>query len=109
MAKATDERARPPSIGAYLLGELRQAFQDIRQKVVEESWFGRVVTAAPVVEMDRPLTAEPGIHGDVHHHGLSSGQPLAEERHSFDERWRPQERADREHGPAMEHDLGMDR
>jgi hypothetical protein len=35
-----------------LFNELRNAFQDVRQKVVEEGWFGRVVTAALVIEVD---------------------------------------------------------
>ena len=44
------ERGRSQSLGEFLFSELRQAFQDIRQKVVEEGWFGRVVSAAPVVD-----------------------------------------------------------
>lgn len=83
---------RPPSIGEYLFAELRQAFQDIRQKVIEEGWFGRVVTAAPVVEVS-PLEQERVVE--------PSGP--AEQRRSFEELWRPAER-----GHDLEWPIGLD-
>lgn len=78
---------KPLGIAEYLFAELRQAFQDIRQKVLEEGWFGRVVTAAPVVEMDRAQIE-----------GLKEAD--AERRPSFEELWAPGERSD----PTREHD-----
>lgn len=39
-------------------GPLADALTDIRQKVVEEGWFGRAVTPELVKEIDQP-----GIHG----------------------------------------------
>jgi len=42
----------------FLFQEAAHAVQDIRQKVVEEGWFGRVVTAAPVVEMEQASPAD---------------------------------------------------
>lgn len=37
----------------FLFREAANAIQDVRQKVVEEGWFGRVVTAAPVIEVEK--------------------------------------------------------
>jgi hypothetical protein len=42
---------RPPSLGEYIAHEARHAIHDIRQKVFEEAWFGRAVTAEPVMEI----------------------------------------------------------
>jgi hypothetical protein len=88
-----DKRARPASIGEYLFNELRQAFQDIRQKVLEEGWFGRVVTAAPVVEIDK---------------GQPADELAPERRASFEELWSPRERApqpaEQEHSQEMDFD-----
>lgn len=78
------EHHRPQSIGEFLLNELRQAFQDVRQKVLEEGWFGRVVTAAPVVEMDRS-ESPPTQTGS-----------LSDRRPSFEELWEPRERDGRD-------------
>jgi len=63
----------------------------MRQKVVEEGWFGRVVTAAPVVEVDRALTqdAAASLYGDDHS-PLKSG-PTPAVRPSFEELWAPRE------------------
>ena len=52
------DRPRSPSAGDYLLGEARYAVQDIRQKLVEEAWCGRVMTAAPVIEIDKARDVE---------------------------------------------------
>jgi hypothetical protein len=89
-------------MAAYLFAELRQAVQDIRQKVVEEGWFGRVTTAAPVVEVDREH--ERGIHGDEHT-PPPAHERTGERRPSFEEQWAPRERV--EH--AQDHDIGIDR
>lgn len=53
MSEDAGRRTKPVGIAEFLFNELRQAFQDVRQKVVEEGWFGRVVTAAPVVELGK--------------------------------------------------------
>ena len=45
---------RKTFIGA-VVDEIAYAFDDIRQKLVEEGWFGRTVTPAHVQEMDGPL------------------------------------------------------
>ncbi len=52
-----DRTERPPSAAAYLANEARYAVQDIRQKLFEEAWFGRVVTPRPHHEI-APETAE---------------------------------------------------
>jgi hypothetical protein len=41
----------PLSAADYLFNEARHAVHDIRQKLFEEAWFGRVVTAEPVMEV----------------------------------------------------------
>jgi hypothetical protein len=41
----------PLSTADYLFNEARHAVHDIRQKLFEEAWFGRVVTAEPVMEV----------------------------------------------------------
>jgi hypothetical protein len=75
-------RDRGGGLLAFLFDELRGALQDIRQKVVEEGWFGRVVTPRPVVgarDFYRttavPLTAD-------------QGDPLRRVAR-FEEAWRP--------------------
>jgi hypothetical protein len=95
-----DAKGRKPlSVADYLWGELRQAFQDVRQKLVEEGWFGRVVTAAPVVEMERDQSPE----------NASRNAPAQPERDhpSFDEMWAVREHASSpampEHGMEIEH------
>ncbi len=98
-------RSRPLGLAAYLFAELRQAFQDIRQKAVEEGWFGRVVSAAPVVEMDR--AAERGIHGDTQPSPMAHDRS-EDRRPSFEERWAPQERAEHAQDRAPEHDIGIE-
>ena len=102
MVSENNTGKKPLGIAEYLMAELRQAFQDIRQKVAEEGWFGRVVTAAPVVEMDRAQIegrGEPGI---------TLGSSTAEKAvASFDELWAPRERdAPREFDQA--HDISID-
>jgi len=42
-----------PSLRDYVAHEARHAIHDVRQKLFEEAWFGRVVTAAPVMEVIR--------------------------------------------------------
>jgi hypothetical protein len=97
-------RSRPLGVAVYLFAELRQAFQDIRQKAVEEGWFGRVVTAAPVVEVDR----EHGIHG-AEHAAPGTAEHAAERRASFEERWAPRDPVEHAQDHAPEQDIGMDR
>jgi hypothetical protein len=98
LARETGERSRPPGVAEYLFAELRQAFQDIRQKVVEEGWFGRVVTAAPVVD-ERPVAPE----GEILNKDLDQTR-----RPSFEELWATRERspeaAEQEHQRDMDFD-----
>ena len=91
-------RSRPQGLAEFLFNELRHAFQDVRQKLVEEGWFGRVTTAKPVVEVHRDHT-EPIVPGDRAH------EIPNERRHSFEELWSPKDRT--EHAPerAPEHDI----
>lgn len=102
---------KPPGMGEYLFAELRQAFQDIRQKIIEEGWFGRVVTAAPVVEVDHALTQDArGFYGDDHHPLSPERSVPIDHRPSFEELWRPREGgSDRSPDRAPEHDIGIDR
>jgi hypothetical protein len=97
-------RTRPPGIGEFLFNELRQAFQDIRQKVVEEGWFSRVTTPKPVVELGREPIEEP-VHGQR--------EIAPEYRPSFDDLYRPMERSPeaREHGRehSHQHDIDIER
>jgi len=70
---------------AFLFDEVRSAIQDVRQKAVEEGWFGRVTTPEPVVRADRTILGD---------------------RPSFEEQWAVREPTN---GPALEqdgHDLG---
>ena len=62
-----DRHPTSQGILGFLFDERRGAIQDIRQRVVEEGWFGRVVTAAPVVEVDHSLGRERGgLYSDDH-------------------------------------------
>lgn len=110
MSRSASGGGRPPGIGEYLFAELRQAFQDVRQKVIEEGWFGRVVTAAPVIEQGHEVQAAGEREGPV---GRSA---------SFDELWKPtneniaglnaRNRAierEKEKIPPSEHDMDFDR
>lgn len=100
MSADNGQKSRPPGIFAYLLNELRQGWQDIRQKVVEEEWFGRVVTAAPVMEVERDIAPE-------HDQALPGRRP-------FEEQWAPREPGldrddDHDHHHQQQPDLGIDR
>jgi hypothetical protein len=46
-------RRPPPGLGDYFGHEARSAIHDIRQKLFEEAWFGRVVTGQPMMEVSR--------------------------------------------------------
>jgi hypothetical protein len=98
-------RSRPPGIAQYLLNELRQAFRDMRQKVVEEGWFGRVVSPEPVVEVERPLTANRDAFYGSDHHPLSAPGDSIEDRLSFENLWRARER---EAQPEIAPERGQD-
>lgn len=104
MGKDTNERARPQGIGEFLFNEIRSAFQDIRQKVVEEGWFGRVVTPAPVVEVgkDGPEAIGLGNRPTIH-------EGLGERRPSFEELWAPRERSKDTAEIQKEHGHDLDR
>jgi hypothetical protein len=94
-------RAKPPSIGEFLFNEIRSAFQDVRQKVIEEGWFGRVVTPAPVVEVGKEGPEAIGLgHRPTIHDGLGQRRP------SFEEQWAPRERsAEADFEKSHGHDL----
>jgi hypothetical protein len=104
----TNSGRRPLGVGEYFVAELRQAFQDIRQKVIEEGWFGRVVTAAPVVEVDRARDAR-GFYGDDHQPLSPERTACPDHRPSFEELWSPKERAKGEHDHQPELGIDIDR
>jgi len=54
------ERTSAAPLSEFLTHEARHAIHDIRQKLFEEAWFGRVVTAEPVIEVSRDREAERG-------------------------------------------------
>ena len=103
MNKDAGGAKRPAGLVEYLFAELRHAFQDVRQKALEEGWFGRVVTAAPVVEMDRQGQDRDAFYGDTH--------SLAPEKApSFEELWKPRERSqDNALEQPSQPDIGIDR
>ena len=89
-------RGKPEGLGEFLLGELRRAFQDIRQRVVEEGWFGRVTT---------PYQRNAVDHGPAREGAVEPQREL-----SFDDLYghrREGQVAAPEHDP--EHDRGIDR
>ncbi len=87
----------------FLFREAAQAIQDVRQKVVEEGWFGRVVTAAPVIEIEKlgEMSA-----ADLYGRGPAIEPPQTA---SFEELWAPRERGVDASGPEQGHDLSIDR
>jgi len=88
-------KRKPQGLGEFFFNEMRQAIQDIRQKVVEQGWFGRVTTPKPVVEMPFQ-TVESPTHELLH-----------ERRPSFEEQWAPKARGDMapEHDRTLGHDI----
>lgn len=102
MSGNADKGAKPPGIVEFLFNELRHAFQDIRQKLVEEGWFGRVTTARPVVEVskEQPLTDDREL-------ARQSRMADLERRPTFEELWGPRERSPEaaEHEPERGMDL----
>ncbi len=85
-------QSRPPERAGLLdslFDLLREAFVDIRHKVLEEGWFGRQVTG------DSPAEP-PSLGWDV-------------PQRSFDELWGPVERSGEKDTAAHDHDTpGMD-
>ncbi|MEI9990122.1 MAG: hypothetical protein WDM86_08795 [Rhizomicrobium sp.] len=100
MSGNENSRTKPPGLGEFLFNEIRSAFQDIRQRVVEEGWFGRVTTPAPVIEVG---------HGGPDGIGLGNRATirdgLSEHRPSLEEMWAP---TDRSHGQALHKSQGFD-
>lgn len=45
-------------LGDFIAHEAHHAINDVRQKLFEEAWFGRVVSAEPVMEVFRERDAE---------------------------------------------------
>jgi hypothetical protein len=102
-----DQQPKSQGVLSYLFDELRGAIQDIRQKVVEEGWFGRVVTAAPVVEVDHALGRERGgLYSDDHRPLAASDSAEPELRPSFEDLWKPHSPG--EHASEVTKDHGID-
>jgi len=99
-----NSRTKPLGLGESLFNEVRAAFQDIRQRVVEEGWFGRVTTPAPVIEVGRegPEAIGLGNRATIHD-GLGQRRP------SLEEMWAPKDRSPEP--PAHDHqrEIGIDR
>jgi len=87
-----DGKRRPQGLGEFFFNELRQAIQDIRQKAVEQGWFGRVTTPKPVVEM--PFQSVETAH-----------EIDGQRRLSFEEQWAPKERSDPPRDRTPEHEI----
>lgn len=87
----------------FLFREAAQAIQDVRQKVVEEGWFGRVVTAAPVVEVEKLGEAS---SADLYGRGPAIEPPRTA---TFEELWAPRDRGADQAGQEQARDLGIDR
>ncbi len=49
---------RLPTLGEFVAHEARHAIHDIRQKLFEEAWYGRAVTAEPVMEITKEREAD---------------------------------------------------
>jgi hypothetical protein len=52
------KRRESLGLGEHLGHEARSAIHDIRQKIFEEAWFGRVVTGQPMIEVSRETTLD---------------------------------------------------
>lgn len=95
MAGDVHDRPKPAGLGQFFFNELRQAIQDIRQKVVEQGWFGRVTTPKPVIEM--PFQT---VENNASAHELDRGRRL-----SFEELWAPTSNdRERANAPSLDHD-----
>ena len=94
------EKKRPAGIGEFLALEAGNAVSDIRQRLFEEAWFGRVVTPAPVVDIGKVQEIEPSVREALERAwGIARHQPQAE---------RPGEGKETELTPELEEALGMD-
>ncbi len=94
-----EERRKPEGFAEFLFNELRYALRDIRQKVVEEGWFIRIVTAPD--EARGPEPAE--LYGDDLRPAWSAGaEATPERRMSFEERWAVKD------GPEAPADIGKE-
>jgi len=104
-------RAKPPGLGEFLFNEITSALRDIRQKVVEEGWFGRTVTPThPGKDKSQ------GGHAvyDIDHHKTEFKLELnrtrtsihMDRRPSFEEQWAPRDRA--KETPEIEKDRAPD-
>jgi len=83
---------RPPGLFAFLFGELGRAITDIRQRVVEEGWFGRVTTPPQRDPLNRTL----------------ADQDASDRASAFDAQWAPRQ-SNREQDQARDQDIGQDR
>ncbi len=88
MSNGKGQEPGPRGVLSYLFGELGRAVQDIRQRVVEEGWFGRITT---------PLQRD---------HTPASHAP-AERPITFDDLWPRYDGPD--YAPDRELDRGIDR
>lgn len=84
---------REVGLFAYLFNELGRAFTDIRQRVVEEGWFGRVTTPPTRRDFD-PL------------HRTHNDNEVADRSARFDAQWSPDEHAgQRQQMPERSHEF----
>jgi len=93
-------KKRLAGIGEFLALEAGHAVDDIRQRLFEEAWFGRVVTAAPVVDVSKAQDIEPSAREALEKAwGIARHQPQAE---------RPREDKEAELTPELEEALAME-
>ena len=86
---------RPAGVFAYLLNEVGRAFTDIRQRVVEEGWFGRVTTPPTRRDFD-PL------------HRTMPEEDRSDRAAKFDAEWAPKDQVS-DHETSREQGHDMDR
>ncbi len=99
MSREAKDQPKPAGLGEFLFNELRQAIQDIRQKVLEQGWFGRVTTPKPVVEMPFETVGD---------RSTDASSPAQSHRPSFEEQWATREPAKMTR-EAPSHEIELDR
>jgi hypothetical protein len=91
--------AKPKGVLDFLFDEFRAGVRDIRQKAVEQGWFGQVATAKPV-EVHAHMT-EPRATTELRPEASEAELPR---RPSFEEQWAPHEQAS-EPIPERDHEI----
>ncbi|MBI1262765.1 MAG: hypothetical protein GC184_13685 [Rhizobiales bacterium] len=105
----TEPRAKPEGIAEYLFNELRYALRDIRQKVVEEGWFGRIVTPTGETGASPEFTKSESLYGDDHQPMQATQAEAPERRPSFEERWAVREGPEAPATLEQSHEIDFDR